>query len=89
MNKNITNFVNDIKKELGANMVGEEIVDFRSNQIAFATTEIDKGEHVRADYCDMFERMIAKHKLNYGVIMPFAVRGRVLYVVSCGEALAA
>ena len=82
MSKNLEEFIEDIKQQLGAELVGVIDRSRQEGQIGFATTELDQGENVPGRYNEMFEKAIAKHGLEHCPFMPFAVRGHLVYTVA-------
>ena len=82
MSKNLEEFIEDIKQQLGAELVGVIDKAKEDGQVGFATKEPDQGENVPGRYNEMFEKAIAKHGLEHCVHMPFGVKGRLVYVVA-------
>ena len=82
MSKNLEEFIEDIKQQLGAELVGVIDKSKEEGQIGFATTEPDQGEDVLGKYNDTFEKAIAKHGLERCRFMPFPVSGRLVYTVA-------
>ena len=82
MSKNLEEFIEDIKQQLGAELVGVIDKAKEDGQIGFATTEPDQGENVPAKYNELFVKAIAKHGLERCVHMPFPVSGRLVYTVA-------
>ena len=82
MSKNLEEFIEDIKQQLGAELVGVIDKAKEDGQIGFATTEPDQGENVPGKYNELFEKAIAKHGLERCVHMPFPVSGRLVYTVA-------
>ena len=82
MSKNLEEFIEDIKQQLGAELVGVIDKAREDGQVGFATTEPDRGESVPGRYNEMFEKAIAKHGLKRCPLMPFPVDGRLVYTVA-------
>ena len=82
MTKNLEEFIEDIKKQLGAECI--DVIDRAKDegQVAFATTEPDKGEDTPGKSNEIFREAMRKHGLEGCAFMPFPVSGRLIYVVS-------
>jgi hypothetical protein len=74
----------EIKDGLGDHMVGDVIreAEKTDGQIGFATDEDDQGPNVCGKWVDMIERVLARHELHRIVMMPFPVKGKLVYVLA-------
>ncbi len=79
--KQFSQFKQDVRKLLGDSFVGE--VGPSQGQFAFCTSEPDRGESVKAEHIDA----IMQAKLKYDSlarcpVMPFGVKGKIIYVIA-------
>lgn len=81
--QNFDKAVEELKKELGEHLVGTIDTAVESDgQFGFATDEPDAGPDARGKWCDTFDKVLAKHKLDRLVYMPFPVQGKLVYVIA-------
>jgi len=79
--KQFEEFKQDVKKLLGDSFVGEVGPD--RGQFAFCTSEPDQGEQVKAKSIDAIMEAKAKYpELARCPVMPFGVKGRIIYVIA-------
>ena len=79
--KQFEEFKQDVRKLLGDSFVGEVGPD--RGQFAFCTSEPDQGEHAKAKSIDAIMEAKAKYpELDRCPVMPFGVKGRIIYVIA-------
>ena len=79
--KQFESFKKDVRKLLGASLVGE--VGPAQGQYGFCTTEPDLGETAKARSIDAIVEAKDRYPaLERCPVMPFAARGKIVYVIA-------